>query len=70
MGTADKAAQTQPQQDKRGRLTEKDSTFTPTAWCFLPRLQRYSSRQAKFSRWLTAASITSITCKSTEPERH
>lgn len=41
--------------------TANDWVLTPTAWCFLPRLSRKSSKEWRSSRWLTAASITSIT---------
>lgn len=41
--------------------TANASVLTPTAWCFLPRLSRKSSKEWRSSRWLTAASITSIT---------
>lgn len=41
--------------------TANDCVLTPTAWCFLPRLRRKSSKEWRSSRWLTAASITSIT---------
>jgi len=45
--------------------TANDCVLTPTAWCFLPRLSRKSSKEGRSSRWLTAASITSITCTDT-----
>lgn len=41
--------------------TANDCGLTPTAWCFRPRLSKKSSREWRSSRWLTAASITSIT---------
>lgn len=44
----------------------------PTARCFLPRPARYSSSEDRSSTWVTAVSITSITCQSqgsTEKER-
>lgn len=44
-------------------LTVNDWVLTPTAWCFLPRFIKKSSKVCRSSRWLTAASITNITWK-------